>query len=131
MGQRSEGEFIKLNPYLLLAISILFNCISLILAKKGAFMGREFLNTLNKLSSWTHFLTNFYILLGALFFVVGTLAWLLALAKLDLSLAYPAVSISYVIIAIASRYLFNETIFLNRWIGIGIIMVGVFIMFRK
>jgi len=117
--------------YLLLAISILFNCTSLVLLKKGTFIGYDFFSNIKKISSWVDLFTNSYFLLSILFFVFGAVTWVITLTKLDLSLAYPAVSISYIIVAIASYYLFHEAITLNRLLGIGIIILGVIIMFKK
>jgi multidrug transporter EmrE-like cation transporter len=120
-----------LKYYCLLLISILLNCSSLILLKKGILIGHNYINALNKLSSWIHLLTNGYILLSIFIFGAGAIIWMLSLTKFDLSPAYPASSISYVVIAIASYYLFGETIPFHRWLGIGIIIFGVIVMFQK
>ena len=117
--------------YLLLAVSILFNCASLVLLKRGALLSGDFFSNINKLNSWIHLLVNGYVLLSILFFAISAITWIITLTKLDLSLAYPAVSTSYIIIAIASYYFFQEAIPLQRWLGIGIIVVGVIVMFQR
>lgn len=94
-------------------------------------MDGDFFSNLNRLNSWIHLFTNGYILLSIVFFIFGALAWIITLTKLDLSFAYPAMSISFIIVAVASYYLFSEAISLHRWIGIGIIIFGVIVMFHK
>lgn len=120
-----------LKYYFLLAISILLNCASLVLLKKGALVSGDFFSNINKLHSWIHLLTNGYVILSVFLFALGAIAWIMTLTKLDLSLAYPAVSASYIIVAIASYYLFHEAIPPQRWLGIGIIVVGVIVMFQR
>jgi len=117
--------------YLLLAISILCNCTSLVLLKKGTLMHYDFLSSTKTLNSWIQLFTNGFFLLSILFFVFGAITWVITLTKLDLSLAYPVVSISYIIVAIASYYLFHEVIPFNRWLGIGVVILGVIVMFQK
>ena len=117
--------------YFLLAISILLNCASLVLLKKGALMSGDFFSNINKFYSWINLFANGYVILSVFLFAFGAITWIITLTKLDLSVAYPAVSISYIIVAIASFYLFQEAIPFQRWLGIGIIVLGVIVMFQK
>lgn len=52
--------------------------------------------------------------------------WMYVLKRYEFSLAYPLLSISYVIGLLAAFFVFHETIPLTRWIGVVIIMIGVF-----
>jgi undecaprenyl phosphate-alpha-L-ara4N flippase subunit ArnE len=70
-------------------------------------------------------------ILSVVLFAGGVFFWLYALARIDLSLAYPTVSSSYIVIAVASLLLFNEKIPPTRWVGMGIIIVGIIVMYRK
>ena len=56
---------------------------------------------------------------------VSVLLYFRALASLDLAVAYPSVSLGYVLTAILARLLFNETINRTRWLAIVVICVGV------
>jgi multidrug transporter EmrE-like cation transporter len=104
---------------------------SLILLKRGLMDQNNFSESLIKLSAWLNLLLNPNIMLGVVFFAVSFITWMIALSKIDLSLAYPTVSITYVIIALASWYFFNENISFYRWLGIGIIMLGIIVMYQK
>ena len=54
------------------------------------------------------------------------LIWMYVLKKYEFSLAYPLLSISYIIGLLAAYFIFHETIPLTRWIGVIIVMIGVF-----
>ncbi len=47
------------------------------------------------------------------------------LARLDLSVAYPTVSLGYVLVIVMSRVLFRERVSAARWVGVIIICTGV------
>ena len=54
------------------------------------------------------------------------IVWMYTLKHYDFSLAYPLLSISYVIGLLAAFFIFHETIPLTRWIGVVIVMIGVY-----
>lgn len=61
-------------------------------------------------------------------YVAGVMVWILALSRVEVSIAYPMVSIGYVFNALAARLLFGEAVSFARLVGIGIIMLGVCIV---
>ena len=75
-------------------------------------------------------LKSYYILTGLLLFGISFLLWVKVLTKNDLSYVYPMMSLSYIIILIASRFLFNEPITVNKVIGISAIITGVYLLHR-
>ncbi len=75
--------------------------------------------------------TNPFVIVGLSIYVGGTLFWLMALSRVDLSYAYPFASLSFVIMLIAAWQLFDEDISLLRLIGTCIICVGVFLVSRS
>lgn len=75
--------------------------------------------------------TQPYILGGIGCYVVSVVVWILALSRVEVSLAYPMLSIGYVVNAIAAWYLFGEAVTAARLAGIGIIVLGVFIVSRS
>ena len=117
--------------YFSLVLSIIANCISLILLKRGLLAQNNFSESLIKLSAWLNLILNPNIIMGVVFFAISFITWMIALSKIELSLAYPTVSITYIIIALASWYFFNEHISVYRWLGIGIIMFGIIVMYQK
>jgi multidrug transporter EmrE-like cation transporter len=59
--------------------------------------------------------------------LVAVLLWMAALTKLDLSHAYPFVSLSFVLVALASTWAFHEPLTGLKLAGIALICLGVVI----
>jgi len=72
-----------------------------------------------------------HILAGLACYVVSVVVWVIGLSKVPVSIAYPMLSIGYVVNAIAAYYLLGESVTPMRLAGIGIIIVGVFIVARS
>lgn len=72
-----------------------------------------------------------HILAGLACYVVSVVVWVVALSKVPVSMAYPMLSIGYVVNAIAAYYLLGEAVSPMRLAGIGVIIVGVFIVARS
>ncbi len=72
-----------------------------------------------------------HILGGIACYVVSVVVWILALSRVEVSVAYPMLSIGYVVNAIAAYYLFGEAVSATRLAGIAIIILGVFIVARS
>jgi drug/metabolite transporter (DMT)-like permease len=74
---------------------------------------------LKALSSWP--------ILAALFLaIVGSLIWFVVLTRFELSYSNLMVSLTFVLVMLASMALFKEHISLLRWIGAALIVLGVF-----
>lgn len=78
-----------------------------------------------KLASEPHIIT------GLACYVVSVVVWIMALSRVEVSIAYPMLSIGYVVNAIAAWYLFGEAVTMMRLTGIGFIIIGVFIVARS
>jgi drug/metabolite transporter (DMT)-like permease len=74
--------------------------------------------------------TNPYVVIGLGLYATGTVFWLAALSRVDLSYAYPFASLSYVVMLLASWQLFNENISPMRLLGTLVIGLGVFLISR-
>ena len=72
-----------------------------------------------------------YVFFGIACFAVSSVFWLVVLSRIDLSLAYPLVSIAYVVTAIFSYLVFKENVSLIRWLGIIVICFGVYLVSRS
>ena len=64
-------------------------------------------------------------------YAVSVVVWIMALSRVEVSLAYPMLSIGYVVNAVAAWYLFGEALTAQRIIGIGTIIIGVFLVARS
>lgn len=71
------------------------------------------------------------ILAGIFCYAVSLIVWILALAKTPVSIAYPMVSIGFALNAALAWWLLGEAVTPMRMAGIGVIIVGVFIVARS
>ncbi len=69
-----------------------------------------------------------HILGGLLCYAISVVVWIMALSRVEVSIAYPMLSIGYIVNALAAWYLFGEAVTAMRLIGIGIIVIGVVIV---
>jgi multidrug transporter EmrE-like cation transporter len=74
--------------------------------------------------------TQGYFVAGVFCYMVSLLVWIMGLSRVPVSVAYPMLSLGYVINAIAAYYLFGESVTITRWLGIGFIIVGVWLVAR-
>ena len=74
---------------------------------------------------------NLFILAGLVCYVVSVVVWLLVLSRVEVSFAYPLMSVGYIVNAVAGYYLFQENLSLTRITGILIICVGVYFVTRS
>ncbi|MDQ2737016.1 MAG: SMR family transporter [Pseudomonadota bacterium] len=71
------------------------------------------------------------ILGGLTCYVVSVVVWIVALSRIDVSIAYPMLSLGYVLNALLASWLFGEAVSLQRWLGIGVILLGVALVARS
>ena len=64
------------------------------------------------------------VLLAIPLYVAGFFLWLVILTKVDLSVAYPFLSLSYILIFLSSWLILGEEIVPIRWIGLGFVSIG-------
>jgi multidrug transporter EmrE-like cation transporter len=64
-------------------------------------------------------------------YVISVVVWIMALSRVEVSIAYPLLSVGYVVNAIAAYYLFGEAVTPMRLTGIAIIIVGVWVVARS
>jgi len=74
---------------------------------------------------------NPYVIGGLLVLVFSMGLHLMALSRVELSFAYPFLSISYVLVLIAGYFLFGEAISASRIAGVALICVGTFFVARS
>ena len=75
--------------------------------------------------------TEPHIVGGLSCYVVSVVVWIMALSRVEVSIAYPLLSVGYVVNAIAAYYLFGEAVTPMRLTGIAVIILGVWIVARS
>jgi multidrug transporter EmrE-like cation transporter len=72
-----------------------------------------------------------WILLGLVCYFVSAGLWIIALTRVDVTIAYPMLSMGYVIAALLAWQIFGEQLTTGRMLGIAIILVGVVVLGRS
>ena len=75
--------------------------------------------------------TQGFFLAGIAFYTVSVLVWIIGLSRVPVSVAYPMLSLGYVINAIGAHYLLGEAVSVSRWLGIGFVILGVWLVARS
>jgi drug/metabolite transporter (DMT)-like permease len=75
--------------------------------------------------------TSPLILLGVAFYAISAVIWIIILSKVDLSFAYPMLSIGYVLVLIISWAFLGESINVIKVLGIIFICLGIVFIFRS
>ncbi len=119
-----------MNGIYFVLISIFFNVSGQYSIKLGMnkFGALELNNTI--FATFSKILIHPNILIGLAFYVISAFSWLIALSKLELSIAYPLLSIGYIIIMFISYFFLNESLGINKIIGTLLIISGIFFISR-
>jgi len=75
--------------------------------------------------------TQGFFVAGVACYMISLLVWIIGLSRVPVSVAYPMLSLGYVINAVAAYYLFGESVTIARWLGIGFIIVGVWLVAKS
>lgn len=113
---------------LLLLFGILLGSIAQVLLKKGMKDNQVQLSLKSLLPTLIKIYTNKFVFLGSLIYVLSTLIWIGIISKVELSYAYPMVSLNFVIVAILSKIFFKEHVTKTRWLSIFLIIFGVVLL---
>lgn len=74
---------------------------------------------------------NQYVLLGFLLYFVSAISWLIILSRVNLSIAYPMISVGYIVIVLVSKYVLHEQVSALAILGTLLICFGVFLILRS
>lgn len=72
-----------------------------------------------------------HIIAGLFMYVVSVVVWILALSRVPVSVAYPMLSIGYIVNALAAWMWLGEDMSLVKVAGIGVIILGVYMVARS
>ena len=118
--------------FLMLMAGVLLNAGAQLLLKAGTnVLGVITLTRETWFDTVAKMATQEYFVLGAACYAVSIVVWILGLSRVPVSIAYPLLSVGYIVNAIAAHYLFGESVTLTRWLGIGFIIVGVWLVARS
>lgn len=112
--------------YALLLLTLTFAIFGQFFLKKGVMASTLTAN----LGSIIRTILSPGVIVGLTFYGLGSVIWLFVLQRFPLSVAYPALSLTYVVIVIASYFLLQEPLTATKLAGVALILGGVFLLFR-
>jgi multidrug transporter EmrE-like cation transporter len=113
----------------LILLGVMLNTAAQLLLKAGMSQIGHFEFTLaNALPIGLRVAVNPPIVTGLSLYVLSVGVWLLVLSRVQVSLAYPMLSVGYIVNAIAAAYFFGEPLTSLRVLGIFIIIAGVYLV---
>ncbi len=122
----------NLASFSLILTGVLLNAAAQLLLKAGT----------NRIGTFEYSLANVipigkvialqpHILGGLACYGISVVVWIMALSRVPVSMAYPMLSIGYVVNAVAAWYLFGESLAAQKLIGIAFICVGVWLVAKS
>ena len=73
---------------------------------------------------------DIYIISAFIAAFFAAISWMIALQKLELSFAYPFMSLNFVVVLLLSSWLLGEQMTFQKVLGVGLIVFGTFIAAR-
>lgn len=111
---------------------ICLNAVAQLLLKAGTnAVGAIHLTAENWFSTGLKLATQLPIIGGLGCYMVSVLVWIIGLSRVDVTVAYPMLSIGYIINALGAWYFLGEAISAQRMLAIGVIVVGVILLARS
>ena len=69
-----------------------------------------------------------YVFFGLIMYGLGTIFWLIALSRMELSFLYPFISLTYILVLALSYMLLRESIGFNKILGTVLIISGLLLI---
>jgi multidrug transporter EmrE-like cation transporter len=115
--------------YFLILLGVFLNAGAQLLLKTGMNqIGHFEFSVANLVPISLKVMVNLPIMVGLFAYVLSVGVWLLVLSRVQVSFAYPMLSIGYIVSAVAAYYLLGEDLSALRIAGIVVIMAGVFLV---
>ena len=111
---------------------ICLNAIAQLLLKAGTnAVGAIHLNGGNWFVTGVKLASQAPIVAGLSCYVLSVIVWIIGLSRVDVTVAYPLLSLGYIINAIGAWYFLGEAVSVQRLLAIVIIIIGVALLARS
>ena len=121
----------SLVSFLLIFTGVMLNAAAQILMKAGTnAVGHFEFSMENILPIGLKLATEWHIVTALFCYALSVVVWILALSRVPVSIAFPLLSMAYIVTAVAAWYLLGEPLSMTKLVGIGVIILGVIIISR-
>ncbi|MFC0132032.1 4-amino-4-deoxy-L-arabinose transferase [Massilia eurypsychrophila] len=120
------------STFAFIITGVLLNAAAQIFLKAGtnALGGAIHLTAQNWFATGIKVITQLPILAGLVCYAISLVVWIIGLSRTDVTIAYPMLSLGYVVSAAAAWYFLGEAVSMQRLLAIGVIMIGVALLAR-
>jgi len=108
--------------YILIVIVVLLTAIAQVLQKIGADRG---LTSAKNSTELLFALLQWQILLAIACLVSAVSIWLVVLYMMDVSKAFPFISLGFIVVLLSAKFYLKEHIPWTRWFGVSLIIAGI------
>ena len=115
---------------ILILVSVLLNRTAQLCIRKGMLLVGE-TGMSNMITNLGVMVTNIWLWGAMICYAFSILLWMAVLSKVEVSFAYPFLSIGYVVVAVVGYYFLGESLSVIRIVGIVIICIGVYLISRS
>jgi multidrug transporter EmrE-like cation transporter len=121
----------SLLNFSLIFIGVMLNAAAQILMKAGTnAVGHFEFSMANVIPVGWKLATEWHIVTALFCYGISVVVWILALSRVPVSIAFPMLSMAYVVNAVAAKYLLGEDFNVTKLVGMGVIIIGVIIISR-
>jgi multidrug transporter EmrE-like cation transporter len=121
----------SLVSFTLIFVGVMLNAAAQILMKAGTnAVGHFEFSMENILPIGLKLATEWHIATALFCYALSVVVWVLALSRVPVSIAFPMLSMAYVVNAVAAYYLLGEPFSSTKLVGMGVIILGVIIISR-
>ena len=124
-----------MNPstFAFIITGVILNAAAQLLLKAGtnALGGAIHLTMSNAFQTFVKVVTQLPILGGLACYALSLVVWIMGLSRTDVTIAYPMLSLGYVVAALGAWLFLGETVSPQRLLAIAVIMIGVVLLARS
>lgn len=119
-----------MSPYGSILICVVIAAVGQLLLKKGLTQMGTLSWSLSRdgFLQWGNVFLNPYVFSGLGLYFMSLVLWLWALSRVDVSVAYPMMSLGYIVTCAAGILIFNEPFSWSKILGVLIIILGVYLV---
>jgi len=120
------------NSFSVLSL-ILVNVILAVAGQTVAKLGVQKIGIFTSMPLTTFVFKSFlspWIISGLFLYLLSAVIWFMVLSETELSVAYPTLSIGYILVLLIGYFFLGETLTLAKCFGVFFICLGIYIIFR-
>jgi multidrug transporter EmrE-like cation transporter len=123
----------NLTTFAFIISGVLLNAVAQVLLKAGtnAIGGAIHLTMSNWFETFVKVATQWPIIAGLACYGISLVVWIMGLSRTDVTIAYPMLSLGYVVAALGAWLFLGEAVSPQRLLAIAVIMVGVALLARS